>query len=397
MHYIKIGIHVQFLQTAAAATRERIIEKIQKQQLSLLTIVILWVIYLFNQIEHQHNYVILILIHIYSNQYKQLDANVNTNTSTNANSNCTREETIVKREKSDNSSNTTPTTAKNNNNDSMKPVNSRNGFLFGTCLFYCADEKRLFWTFSMRNTKRVTCQQNCQLTQKTATCSLGLRSRQCNGDHSGPCIHAVPKGAVKKNFAKIYTYRYHYKGGKVVLTRIGGDFESVLNILTPAMNSNDFKNLGKLRNNSSKGFMIRNDISLNLIFEARKIRSRILYEKGKFRKACEDYDYIRTNNPYYYSWRDEIHKEEITSMDDILIGGIKNEQDINNIREKMNGKAINDELNELKRQNRNRQRLIANNNYSNSIVNNSEIQIKIEKTDSDNGEKTFITMIVILT
>ena len=81
------------------------------------------------------------------------------------------------------------------------------------------DEERLFWSFPLRNTRRVSCQHYCAVVDKIVTRSVGIHSNKCNGQHStdSPCIYAVcngkpPKGIIPAHLVAGYQYFQHSKG-----------------------------------------------------------------------------------------------------------------------------------------------------------------------------------------
>merc|ERR1712228_21900 len=98
----------------------------------------------------------------------------------------------------------------------VKTIHPRNSFRMGTSLFYCMDEERLFWSFPLRNTRRVSCQHFCCAVSKIVTRSVGIHSNKCNGNHSSstPCIYGVcngkpPKGIIPGKLYSNYQYFQH--------------------------------------------------------------------------------------------------------------------------------------------------------------------------------------------
>eukprot|EP01084_Bolivina_argentea_P240396 403884_1 len=112
----------------------------------------------------------------------------------------------------------------------IKTIHPRNSFRMGTSLFYCSDEERLFWSFPLRNTRRVSCQHYCTAVSKIVTRSVGIHSNKCNGKHSAstPCIYAVcngkpPKGIIPAKLFANYQYFQHSAKTELLVQRDPND------------------------------------------------------------------------------------------------------------------------------------------------------------------------------
>ena len=93
------------------------------------------------------------------------------------------------------------------------------------------DEERLFWSFPLRNTRRVSCQHYCTAVEKIVTRSVGIHSNKCNGKHSAstPCVYAVcngkpPKGIIPGHLFTGYQWIQH--GAKVDLLQLQNPADS---------------------------------------------------------------------------------------------------------------------------------------------------------------------------